>query len=210
VLKKNFILYGLGRSGTNFTKAMLEKNFHVHVNQETYGNKHDHFHNVNMPSQNVIMILCVKNPYHWLNSLHRYTEKEVDISTWLRKPNVLLSDHNGVKRLTRTSNPIQRWNNYNFHWNSVEWNNKIVVRHEDFLNNWKKTLEKIGNKFDLKEKNNTLQTIDRVVKPHSGDNLILSNEFFNSKKINYTDEDIKYINSELDEQLMCIFNYEFA
>jgi hypothetical protein len=206
---KNFILYGLGRSGTNFTKAILEKNFEVYVHQETYGNKHDHFHNVNIP-KNHIMILCVKNPYDWIKSLYDYTENNLDISTWLRSPNILLSNHNGVERLTRTSNPVQRWNNYNFHWNSVEWHNKVVVRHEDFISDWEKTLIGIEEKFTLKRKNNSLENIVKVVKPYANDKLVLSNNVFNTKKPGYTEEDISYITSELDEELMYAFNYDFA
>jgi hypothetical protein len=112
--------YGLHRSGTNFLRVILQENYQVAVYGNEGGWKHGHFELTEKLGRELDCAICVKNPYAWLVSLHRfrYPQKEVPFKMWARSQ-IQLSGKRATGGID-APNPVRLWIEMNEHWLSVK------------------------------------------------------------------------------------------
>lgn len=132
--------YGLQRSGTNYTKFLLDRNYDVDVLTERGGQKHGHYALDASGLEVDAVVVTVKNPFAWLvsmfnflNSLasERYRHPE-DWDDFLcgeflspQPSSVLFFD-----------NPAECWSKMNRHWLSIydpSVSVVVITRYEDLL-----------------------------------------------------------------------------
>jgi len=127
-------IYGLHRAGTNVTRVLLEKNFDVQVLMNGYQTREDQDayceldihtegwkHSV-PPIQvpDIPHVLCIRDPFSWVQSLHRW---------WTKSGYVVSSLEEFIRAPSAEfQNPILRWNFLHRIWLLL---NPIVVRHSD-------------------------------------------------------------------------------
>ena len=128
--------YGLHRSGTNFLRVILQENYHVTVLTTEGGWKHGRFELVQKLGHELDCLLCVKNPYSWLVSLHRYRHPENDmLFPQFVRSEIRVVGQEAPDDAIVSANPIRLWSEMNQHWlgaplMSHRW---FVFRYEDVL-----------------------------------------------------------------------------
>lgn len=124
--KQNHTLAGIAvlgafRSGTNFVKYLLERNYEVTAHFSAFGWKHagvpifsggSGFEYPGMPA-----VFVVKNPYAFVVSLHKHFIEnrkgmiaEENFADFLIRPLVLFDSQLEASPQLRFSNPVQYWN----------------------------------------------------------------------------------------------------
>lgn len=181
--------YGLPRSGTNFTKALLEKyNFKVVVNKN--GWKHWTYNKTNLK------VFCnVKNPYSWLYSIYNFIVENKNKYCFLKSKGFLENKSNPVggflisrftlnndRKAYEFDNPIQY---YNFIINNWIDNNLLIVRYEDLL---------INSSFMIFGKN-CLTSIENTLMPGM-ENIIFSEDKFDKKNFYIQEKYIDFFSKE--------------
>jgi len=128
--------YGLHRSGTNFLRVILEQNYWVTVHSNEGGWKHGPYELVQRLGRELHCLLCVKDPYAWLVSLHRYRHPENDVafSEFVRSP-LRIVGPDGDSRAIEKPNPARLWIDQHEHWLSVKLasHNFYVFQYEKVL-----------------------------------------------------------------------------
>lgn len=147
--------YGYYRSGTNYTRAVLENNFDCNVLVNHLGCKHDlpidWFKWLDNPdkemidglenavrSRQVSVVVTIKDPYSWLDSFIVYWSRR-------KRPGPML-DEEFMRSRTRTYSLLLR-----------NWKERLpercshfaIVRYEDFLRNFTDTLNTLGGELCL-------------------------------------------------------------
>lgn len=153
-MSKEYYIFGLQRSGTNFLEVTLQRNFNItKVNRTTKSWKHGiDLYNDTRPE--VPKIVIYKNPYTWIESIT--TRNNVD---WLKTqrtynsqegPHELrIGPHNmNVQQLAKT---YVHWYQS---WIKTDIMNRHIVRYEDLLKPETRTdiLEEIRDKFNLRRR----------------------------------------------------------
>lgn len=209
-------IYGLQRSGTNYLSTLLQKNFDVEVWMNLGGWKHgfinknpskdEIFNNtdyltklkykdeyiIDLFSNKQVNFLCiVKNPYNWLISYKKFLDL--------------------TKKKFELVNSVNLWND--IYLNYIN-NDITIIRYEDLLNNFNKTLLLIKDKYDLKSKTKNFINENKVLKRNADKNIGETlNEKFINKKINikeyFSSKELKIINKTLNKDLMKKFNYDY-
>lgn len=124
------------RSGTNYLRYLLEKNYRVQVNYNAYGWKHAGLPIRKYTRRGTLLrppvISIAKNPFAYLISLHRYyNERNVNIlaetewDAFLESPFVVLNRNDRRSTQYYFGNPVQYWNFIN--WN-LTFTPKVTVR----------------------------------------------------------------------------------
>jgi uncharacterized phage-associated protein len=147
MLVKSFTVFGLQRTGTNFTHQLVINNFqNLNLNQSQYVWKHepntDLVYNLykKQKRENHAHILVSKNPYKWVESILR---NPVDIK--IRRPRVLynldaLSQDHVLEISSSTQNKMAKaWKIEKI--NLVE----LIKLYNEFYNNWINLQPKIKN-----------------------------------------------------------------
>lgn len=222
-------IHGLQRSGTNYIAHMLNENFiDVRCLINLAGWKHG-FYCIPWQGKEVDVVVIAKSPYSWLASVYNYWKppKKLNIGPNLNDVSfdefchskALFELQAGIPFLYRASNPIQYWNNLNYHWCTIRLNDHklIVVNYESLLYDPKGTLSEISNSLNLKPKNDDFIEINHDFVP-AGEKIMPSKEswphrnFYENKDYlkMYTPELLEFVNSELDEQLMQTLHYEYT
>lgn len=221
-------IHGLQRSGTNYLSHLMNENFqNVKVLVNAGGWKHGHYMAPLALNQEVHVVAIVKNPYAWLVSVYKYwgPDKKLRIGPDLTgvsfeefvRNRCYLELQRDIPYLFRSKNPVQFWNDMNFHWSSIMLMQKKIcfITYESLLNGPKLTIDHIGSRLGIKTKNNFSDS-DQTFTP-SGENLHLSGEKFSNKDYylksewiqQYTPELLEFVNEELDMDLMVNFGYNF-
>lgn len=221
-------IHGLQRSGTNYVSYLINENFeNSKVLVNLGGWKHGHYMCPWAVGRELHTLVIVKNPYAWLTSIYDYwgPNRTLNIGPDLRgipfddfvRNRIVLEPQKDIPYLLRACNPVHHWNNMNFHWTSIRLNEKslFVLTYESLLNNTEKCLEQIGKSFGLKRKQE-LQDCANIIIPsgedvHVGDKKWTKGEFYKEEEFleMYTPETIKFVNDQLDLDLMIGFGYEY-
>jgi len=222
-------IHGLQRSGTNYLSYLIEENFlRVKILVNLGGWKHGHYHAPWAIGKEVHVLGIIKNPYAWLVSMFKYwgPDKKLNIGSDLTgvsfddfvRNRVYFERQRDIPYLFRAINPVQHWNNMNFHWTTIRMNQKklCLVTYEALLMNPKATVSEIGTTLGLKRKPGDFVNCNSTFTP-SGENLKPSEEQFAARDYYlrgdfcqyYTPELLDFVNEELDIDLMVHFGYSF-
>ena len=224
-------IYGLQRSGTNYMAHLLNTNFkNTKVLVNLGGWKHGAYAAEWILGQKVPLLIVVKNPYAWLKSVHDYwgPKREKNIGPDLRnvafeqfvRGRVTLEQQKGVPYLYRASNPVQYWNNMNFHWTSIQLENTdlkvCVMTYEAMLYSLEAVLLQISDALDLDPVSDdfSFQGCENTFVP-AEETIVVSDEkfdrleYYRQKRFlrSYSPELLDFVNSNLDLELMRGFGY---
>lgn len=115
--------YGLPRSGTNYTKFLIESNYFVTVLCNRGGWKHGRYQG----PANTDLIVTTKHPISWLVSIWNRRSR---FDVWMKR--------HGRRMCIR-------WNNKNNHWLNLNVGVRVFpIRYEDLLLNPNEELDKFG------------------------------------------------------------------
>jgi hypothetical protein len=155
-------LLGLFRTGTNYTRTLLETHYQVRVTYSQYGWKHGllptYTQDSGMALPQAAPLVVVKHPLATLDSLFSYhrdvgrnlRSSAQDLPEFLRSRIVYFCEQAAVSPEYRYSNPIQLWNGVV--WNHIRFAQSqggLVVRYEDLLAQPQATCERIAAHFQL-------------------------------------------------------------
>lgn len=128
--------YGLHRSGTNFLRVILQENYRVTVFSNEGGWKHGHYELPQRLGRELDCVVCVKDPYAWLVSLHRYRHpaRNVAFPDFVRSP-IKVVGPDGEAHAIESPNPVRLWGEMHQHWLSVK-----LRSHQMFVFNYEKVL----------------------------------------------------------------------
>ena len=223
-------IHGLQRTGTNWLSHLINENLENSKALVNLGGwKHGHYHAPWMLGREVHVVAIAKNPYSWLISMYNYwgPDKKLRIGPDLAgvsfeqfvRNRVIVERQRDVPFLFRASNPVQYWNNMNFHWSSLRLNTKglCFVTYEKLLKNTEGSLTDISESLGIKLKPREIEKSDVTFVP-SGENIKPSKEKFSKKDYytsggymdQYTPDLLRFVNEELDLDLMVSFGYELA
>ena len=209
--KKKVKVFGERNSATIYIEWLLKKNFKVELlDYKSFGWKHrlaPTKSELEMHAHDDVCFICiVKNPYSWLRSMHRRPYKQEELknmkfSEFLKFP---YGDY---------ENPVKMWNKKNKSYLELSENvrNFHMLKYEDLLVNPEKLLEQIQQKMRLSKSVFWFTDMEQKLSNKKG---VSSNRFHKKYylkekwKDQYAAEDIAFINSQLDEELMQNFNYE--
>jgi hypothetical protein len=168
----------------------------------------------------------VKNPYAWLVSVFRYwgPDKKLRIGPDLTgvsfdefvRNRCYLERQRDIPYLFRAENPVQHWNDMNFHWSSIHMNQKklVMLSYETLLERSKDVMVDLSKGLGLKMKDHFIDSHETFTP--AGEKLKLSGEKFAADyyiqakwKKYYTPELVQFVNEELDVDLMVSFGYDF-
>lgn len=153
----------------------------------------------------VLFICLIKNPYSWLLSMHRNPVKhevlkKVNLSDFLKYS---FGDY-------RT--PIDLWNNKNASYlnlqNYVE--RHLIIMYEDLLSNPEEVISSMAQKFEFKKRFSRFKNQDNYISEKGIKSKKFHRKYYltESWKKEFTKNDIEFINSRLDHNLMQQLNYQ--
>tara|TARA_Y100000034_G_C6701135_1_gene309216 strand:- start:183 stop:692 length:510 start_codon:yes stop_codon:yes gene_type:complete len=135
------------------------------------------------------------------------------------KNRVIVERQRDVPFLFRASNPVQHWNNMNFHWTTIRLNAKKLcfVTYESLLRNTEKTLAEIGEALGIKLKAKEIESPEVTFIP-AGENIKPSEEKFVKRDYytsagyldQFTPDLVEFVNEELDLDMMINFGYDLV
>lgn len=162
-MTKTIAVLGCFRSGTNFTKAVLELNFDCKVVNDVFGWKHGLVPIVSKSLHQAFQFqyderyFVTKNPYSFLVSLYRYFD-EVGLNIraskgfdqFLRNPIVVFDQSQADSPKMKFRTPVEFWNFMNWHYASLH--DIEHVRYEMLIQNPEAIATKLANKLGLTRK----------------------------------------------------------
>ena len=201
-----YAIYGERCSGTNYLENLINLNFDIE-HTDLYGHKHFFGFNDLTNSEDTIFIGIVRNPYDWINSLyrdqHHLHEIFKDVNVFLH--NKFYSIDENQKEIINDRciyNKRKRYNNifemrktklqFLIDEMPVKVKNYILIRHEDLINDFENTMNKIKQK-GLTVKNNIhfpVNTIqykksNDIYLPNSKINFISKEQITNKLNLEY-------------------------
>lgn len=211
---------GLPRTCTNIVEVNLRENFDVCVLINSPFWKHYYHGNENFSWKNIYIkdvdeetmqlnvvqhieaddiepLTCVKNPYTWLVSFFiAFGENEVSFSNFIRG----YSKHYKEK-INKEINPVKLYGELNRHFLSIS---KTFVRQEDWTMYPILEMKRLKKIFSLKQNDAMLG----VCRTHMAAGLIRYNKQYEPPAaLNIIDEDIEYINQNIDRELVINLGY---
>jgi len=232
---KEVCLIGLFRSGTNYTRTLLEYNYKVEVSYDKWGWKHGPMPTYTSSSQNSYsdegVLLVVKHPLSTLDSIFSYAKKNgrnirCDTSSFrnfLLNPIIYFHEGEELSPEYYFKNPLQMWSSIVWnHLSLVEKKNGVVVRYEDLLKDPATAIKNVGtvlklekNSVDFLVPENVTQNMNDKKKRQGKEDYITSkkfdkSEYFKNKEylVNYDSELIEFAGSELNKDLLKKLGYD--
>jgi hypothetical protein len=213
-------IHGLQRSGTNYLAYLINENFeNTKALINAGGWKHGHYCAPWTLGQEVHVLTIVKNPYSWLWSAYNYWKTDGLAFNQFVRDKIIVEKQAGTPFLYRSENPVQHWNNMNFHWTSIKINEKksLVVPYELLVVMPEQVIEGIGLELGLKKKHsnnficpsNTMAPSEE--EPKVSDEGWKKREYYanNAFMSEYTADILQFVNSQLDWELMGVLGYTF-
>ena len=191
-------IYGERNSGTSFLYRSIIYNFDI-VNplgddNHSYFKSHDF--GFDKIYDNINYIFIVRDPIDWLISYKNWPHHAAwETKDWEK---YLLSE---VKMMKHNQERVNSRNHLNnklfkniFEFRKIkcqhlinlnkQYNNIILIRYEDLLNNYQNIMNKIKNKFKLRLKHNEIELQEEIKKPNYDYDKILDNRIKNIIKNN--------------------------
>jgi hypothetical protein len=160
-----YTIYGERNSGTNYLYQLMDKNFNSTITWD-YGWKHFFGHNDLSNTDDTLFIAIVRNPYDWINSMyktpHHLEHMNRNIENFCLDEiysgnyNEIMGDRNIYTKMRYKNIFELRHTKLNFLINDMtnKVKNYILIRHEDLLDDFENTMNKIKN-MGLKIKDDT-------------------------------------------------------
>jgi hypothetical protein len=208
-------VHGLQRSGTNYLAALLDANFEgVRALVNEGGWKHGPYCAPWTLGQEVHVLTIPKNPYAWLVSVYAYWAttdigpdlKGVPFSRFIRE-RAVFERQQGIPYLFRAANPVQHWNDMNFHWLSIRLNAKksLAVPYEALLIDPRGVLGAIAADFGLIQKPDHTEpgSVSQTDTNWDRREFYLKEKFLEAFK----QDDLDFVNAQLDHEVMETLGY---
>jgi len=126
--------YGLMRSGTNFAEIVFTKNYAVKfLDHKTTGSKHARPVWKKLKPRPDFVLVCVKEPFAWLDSIFRRLVHIRKQEPGNFRPWLAASLKRPVKAVDTKRTPVDVWNEFHRHWLSCTIVPVHVLRNEDTL-----------------------------------------------------------------------------
>lgn len=232
--RRRIALLGMFRSGTNYTRTLLEAHYDVEVVYNLLGWKHGLLPTFaprsHMTLPDAPPLVVVKHPLAFLRSLYRYqVETGCDVLTqtqdwsdFLRHRLVYASDHVKCPPQYRFSNPIQMWNAVV--WNHVHYardTGGMVLRYEDLLSQPESHCAQVAQHYGLRRRSgssaftvpehqaNRMGDRSRRREDYVTDQLFTRKSFYQGGDYlaEYAPDDLAYAMDELDADLLAHLGY---
>jgi len=158
-------ILGARRTGTNYVEALLKHNFHVEVRREKKHYVWSRYEIEKQVAEHGIQgfILCVKNPYAWLDSMIRWRNKCAHNWKPYSGPDPAIGTaEQGAGYFTEDQ--IQIWCSYYGCWDTIDKAHFasvppiFVVRYETLLANLRSVMWELRHGFNLEPKYEPLYT----------------------------------------------------
>lgn len=213
-----FKVFGLQRTGTNLMVALMTRNFHVHSLEMGAEWKHGPVRHTermwnNSPAR---FVLCVRNPYAWLYSCHRYFRRANGVDRTVapqfkRDPSVSFEEFVLTPTYTYAT-PVHRWNEMYARWlRELPEDRTAVVRHDDQLEHQRSVLLAVESKLGVSRKLPELQPIDRRVDigAHLHGSYERDQKYYLNREYmaEYSPSLLEKVNQLLDSQMLETFGY---
>lgn len=234
-MEKGISLIGCFRSGTNFTRTVLESNFNCIVSYNTWGWKHGLMPTYNKSSRiqygDTSMVTVVKNPFSILDSWFKYISQrdknlkgnKESLASFLRSPVYFYDEvENNIAPEYYFANPVQMWNSVVWnHTSFVEQMKGVCLTYESLLSTPDVILSDIASKFNLDKTSDEL-IIPELRVQNMGDGKSLQNRNYLTKKkfdksdyfldkvflSKFSDDDITFVKKELNPKLLTLLGYD--
>lgn len=213
----NYIkIHGLQRTATNYIAYLLNNNLKdTEVLVNIGGWKHGHYCAPWTLGEEVHVVTVVKNPYSWLVSLYNYLKPQMPFVHFLKRP-LVVGEKSGSPYLLRSSNPVEHWNNMNYHWMSIQINYKklFIVSYENVLQNTDLALKNISNYFELSLQENKDNPKNRMEasneKQHISEDAFDVSYYTNRKYLDYfNNETFSFVNQHIEPMIMQQLGYRW-
>jgi hypothetical protein len=218
-------IHGLQRTGTNYLALLVDDNLNQTKSLINVGGwKHGHYCAPWVLNQEVHVLTITKNPYAWLVSLYIYWRKN-DIGPDLKdqsfnefvRNKVEFERQGGIPFLYRTQNPVQFWNDMNFHWMSIRLNKKksLVIPYEALLVDAHGVIKVVAEEFGLTVKPEFQDTKTQLAPGEEtakvGDKEFDRDYYLKEQFLQeYTLDLLDFVNNQLDPELMKALGYSFV
>lgn len=198
-MNNEYYLYGLQRSGTNYLRKLVELNLGFYTRNKKGPRSWKHRLDIPDNINDYVNIVLYKNPYKWLDSLHRNPEDFFERQTLFPCLN-----EDGSYNLT---NIAKTYKHFMETWvlSDVP---TLNIRYEDLLKDKSEALVIISEMFDL------TYVPTEIIEPKS----VLNSKKFTSKKKDYylkadkteylSESNIAEVNEILDDELMEKLGYK--
>jgi len=227
-------IYGMPRSGTNYLKKLVETNFLARILVHVGRGKHmppkkigvreirnvKKFGKEKLQDQNEIQSICqylesdviysliiMKNPYSWLVSYKNYINRNSNPNI----PQILHID----KSEDDLKKAVKWWNDIGSKYLEFVREHgdiSILVRYEELVDDYKIVLDNIGSTFNLTSREKQLVNIDSVIGPgfKNTRKQFDAGKYQSARYLKeFSADQIKLINQELDKKVMEQFEYPF-
>lgn len=195
--KHIFKQYGLPRTGTNYIKALIEKNYYAKVLANIGGWKHGYY----CLSKQLDCIVSIKHPLSWLVSMYNHiksSSKHFSINHVQETfSKFIISPFTIYRNQPLVDNPVKFWNEMYRHWLNIP--RVFVIVYENVLIN-----PYILDQLPVSRLKSPLEDIHQVLKP-GHEKVYISNDKFDDsyyleKKylLNYTSDELDFVISNVD------------
>ena len=208
-------IFGLPRSCTNITEAVLKTNFKVRVltnfpcwkhGRNTHQGLSLHDEKRKIHTDELKYVICSKHPYDWLFSLFNFENnskrQKNTIDEFIRQS---CWHYRNDDRGPKSGNPIDAYNELSKQWFSEHTDPTILqhVKHQDLLLDQIEVAKRLEENFGLIRKVKDLVPVANRINP----GLKNSKQAFKVQKHNFSKKTIKYINNKLDKEVVNLLGY---
>jgi len=145
--------YGLMRSGTNFAEIVFTSNYDVEfLSYDTTGSKHARPLRKKLIPKPDFILLCVKDPYAWIDSIFRRFVQKGKLKIGTFRPWLERALERPPKTIDCRRTPMDVWNEFNRYWLDCDVAPVHVLKSEDTLRvkDLKKTFNKLARAMGIK------------------------------------------------------------
>ena len=191
--KEEICVLGMFRSGTNYTKALLELNLECIVKFDSFGWKHAFFpiisanSNIKYPQQKIVTV--TRNPYLSLVSLFDYARRNgknlscatENMQDFLSSPIVIFDSWQDRSPKYFFSSPIEYWQSMTYNLISTCENKEtaVSVKYEELVEDPSGKVRQIKEKLELKMNAGDFVPVEKRMK-NLGSNQHSVESFFQS------------------------------
>lgn len=212
--------FGLQRSGTNLLRVLLQDNFDALVHANEGGAKHYEYRVAEVLGRELDCVVCVKDPFSWLTSFHRWYHRNDDTSLrhFVSQP---LTTHSSVTDQSYSAkNPVRYWNELNAHWLGIPLREGriLVSRYEDVVEDQERSVCGLADELGLERTSARWKAPKRQLRALKEDYAAGSIErrerfdpaYYRERRYlaEFDDECLDFVRSELDPELMDRLGYK--
>lgn len=206
--------FGLQRSGTNLLRVLLHDNFDAVVHANEGGAKHFEYRVPELLGRELDCVICVKEPFSWLTSFHRWFHRHDDTSLREFLSAALSTTSSVTDQSYSAKNPVRYWNELNAHWLGIpiRTHRLFVSRYEDVIENQESAVCALAAELGLVRTSDRWKSPKRQLRALKEDydaGSIERREKFDAAyyrehqyMADFDDESLAFVQSELDGDVL--------